>query len=350
MNFLSSRRVQSVLAAALIAAGITGISADTRAADPAPGPLTFIDTHAHPVRNVRRGTMLNADTVLRIMDAAGIAQTVFLPPPFSAAENRNYGLRELDSLTSGNPKRLAFVTGGDTLNPMVQTTPADNVSGSTRDVFVREAERIASSHAAGFGEFAAEHFSSGRGAQPYESVPPDHPLLLALADIAARTGMPIDLHMEAVTADMPTPDRLQGGPNATALHANIAALERLLTHNPEAKIVWAHAGWDLIGERTVDLMRTLLTQHPNLYMSVKIDRGGSPRTAPFDGDGKLRDGWLALLQDFPDRFLIGSDQFYDNDDTGRLDDARRFIDALPPALAHKIALDNPRRVYRGLGG
>ena len=33
-----------------------------------------------------------------------------------------------------------------------------------------------------------------------------HPLLLALADLAARYGMPIDLYMEAVPRDIPFPE------------------------------------------------------------------------------------------------------------------------------------------------
>ena len=99
----------------------------------------------------------------------------------------------------------------------------------------------------------------------FESTPPDHPLFLVLADIAADNDMPIDLHMEAVPQDMPTPPRFAlRGPNPSNLKENISALERLLDHNPRPRIIWAHAGWDNTGERTVRLMRSLLAKHPNL--------------------------------------------------------------------------------------
>jgi predicted TIM-barrel fold metal-dependent hydrolase len=168
-------------------------------------------------------------------------------------------------------------------------------------------------------------------------------LLLALADIAAPHGMPIDLHMEAIPQDMPFPRRR--GPNPETLKENISGLERLLVHNRNARIVWVHAGWDLTGERTVELMRSLLGKHSNLYMSVKIDAGGPRRTWPFGPDGGLRPGWLMMLRDFPDRFMIGSDQFFD-EGTERLTLARKFVDALPMEVARVVASENARRIYR----
>ncbi|HBA39007.1 MAG TPA: 5-oxo-L-prolinase, partial [Deltaproteobacteria bacterium] len=58
--------------------------------------------------------------------------------------------------------------------------------------------------------------------------------------------------------------------------------------------------------------------------------------------------WLALLKDFSGRFVIGSDQFFD-EGTERLARARRFIDALPPDLARLVARENAKQIYRLLG-
>jgi predicted TIM-barrel fold metal-dependent hydrolase len=170
-------------------------------------------------------------------------------------------------------------------------------------------------------------------------------LLLALADVAAQHGMPVDLHMEAVPQDMPLPARMARGQNPQSLKENISGFERLLAHNRSARIIWAHSGWDLTGERSVPLMRALLTKHSNLYMSVKIDPDGPQRNSPFTPGGELRSEWLALLREFPDRFLVGSDQFFD-ERTDRLALARKFVDALPPNLAQLVARDNAKRIYR----
>jgi len=157
--------------------------------------------------------------------------------------------------------------------------------------------------------------------------------------------MPIDLHMEAVPQDMPFPARRAAGRNPENLRENISGLERLLEHNRNARIVWAHAGRDLTRERTVPLMRSLLEKHPNLYMSVKLSARGPQYTSPFNQYDELRPGWLAMLREFPDRFLIGSDQFFDEEEPELLPLARKFIDALPPDLARQIARENAMRIY-----
>ena len=323
--------------------------------------ISIIDTHAHPFgspaahrddppgvrgRGARRGHSTSANEIVKVMDDFGVETTILLPPPFPPGHPGRYGLAELKPIVRERPDRLAFAAGGESLNSMLHDVSPENVTPRVAKEFRDEAETIANAGAAGYGEFATEHFSFGVGRHPYESARPDHPLLLLLADIAAEHDMPIDIHMEAVPQDMPMPPRFSGlGPNPASLKENISGLERLLAHNPKARIIWAHAGWDNTGERTVPLMRRLLNDHPNLYMSIKIDEHAPKRTSPFDPDGNLRPGWLALLHDFSDRFLIGSDEFFD-EAPQRLALVRRFVDALPPEIARRVANENARRVYR----
>jgi len=247
-----------------------------------------------------------------------------------------------------NPRRFAFVAGGESLNPMIHAVAPDKVTPEHVRRFRQEAAGIVAAGAVGFGELTSEHFSSGRGRHPYESTRPDHPLFLALADIAAQNAMPIDLHMEAVPQDMAMPDRMrERGTNPERLKENISGFERLLAHNRKARIVWAHCGWDLTGERTVPLMRSLLERHPNLYMSIKVDPSGTQHTSPLTPDGLLRPEWVALLRAFPDRFMIGSDQFFE-EGAGRLALARQLVDALPGDIVRLIASENAKQIY-GLG-
>ena len=93
-------------------------------------------------------------------------------------------------------------------------------------------------------------------------------------------------------------------------------------------------------------MRALLEKHPNLYMSVKSDNAGTPATAPFLPGGGLKPGWLTMLEAFPDRFVIGSDQFYDEPQIVRTYRARAFVDALPMEIARRIAYENIKHIYR----
>jgi predicted TIM-barrel fold metal-dependent hydrolase len=267
-------------------------------------------------------------------------------PPTSSERGGYYGAQELSKLVHDHPGRFAFTAGGESLNPMIQRTPPQDVTPDLRRQFERQAEAILQAGAAGFGELAVEHFSARIGDHPYESAPADHPLFFVLADIAAKAGVPIEVHMEAVPHDMPFPNpRFAGPPNPPAVRENITAFERLLDYNGAARIVWLHAGWDLSGDRTVQLMRSLLSRHPNLYMTIKSDRGGDPRSSPFAPGGGLKPAWVSLLRDFPDRFVIGSDQFL-GENPERIERARKIVDALPPELSRMIATDNVMRSYR----
>jgi predicted TIM-barrel fold metal-dependent hydrolase len=305
--------------------------------------VSIIDTHAHIMRNRRADPGRIAPGAIATMDAQNVELTILSPPPFPEGHRGLYGRSRLIPVVEKYPSRFSWVAGGESLNGLIHATPANEVTERAVHALEAEAEAIARDGALGFGEIAIEHLSSGRGGHPYESVPADHPLLLALVDVAARHGLPVDIHMEAVPQDMPSPNGAP--PNPERLPANIAAFERMLDHNRQATIIWAHAGWDLTFERTVPLMRSLLAQHPNLFMSVKVDPAGPQRTSPFGPDGSLRPGWLKMLSDFPDRFMIGSDQFYDEGDS-RVVAARHFVDALPSGLAEAIAHGNARRVYR----
>lgn len=217
--------------------------------------------------------------------------------------------------------------------------------------FEQKAREILSWGAVGFGEMAAEHFSLGGPTHPYETVPPHHPLLLLLADIAAQHGIPIDLHMEAVPEEMPLPERLSSPPNPRVLRPNIPAFERLLAHNRNAKIIWAHAGWDNTGRRTTALSAELLGRHPNLCMSLKVGRDSGPENRPVDGQRGIRAEWLELIQTFPDRFMIGSDQFYLSPRAPQRfprhpEATTGILAGLPPDLARRIGYENARRIFR----
>ena len=320
------------------------------------GGVSFIDAHTHLMRHAGRGLRhrgfadgmsetAGVSAALAVMNRFGVAAAILAPPPLPW-RNAEIISALMDAVLQ-NPTRFAFSAGGESLNSSIVDTPATSVTPEVLRRFEGEAEAIARTGAAAFGELAAEHFSSRSGNHPYESVSPDHPLLLALADIAAKYGMPIELHMEAVTRDMPFPvAEIAGPPNPATVHENIAAFERLLDHNRAARIVWVHAGWDLTGERTVPLMRRLLERHPNLYMTIKSDQHGTPATAPFLRDGGLKPGWLAMLQQFPDRFIVGSDQFYSDPETGRTDRARLLVDALPAGIVNRIASENVKHIYR----
>jgi uncharacterized protein (TIGR03067 family) len=316
----------------------------------------WIDVHTHLIgdRGDYRGAVAAA---LAAMDDAGIEKIVVMPPPHVSG-GRTWDLEAFLPVLAPRA-RFAFLGGGGTLNPMIQDTKPEAVDEAVRRRFEARAEEIMKHGAAGFGEITAHHLSHMSG-HPYESVDADHPLLRLLADVAARHGAVIDFHFDVVAEDMNAPAWLASPPNPPTLRANLPAFERLLAHNRRARIVWAHAGSDMLGWWTADLSRRLLSKHANLFMSLRLAPGRAPQNSAYTRDGVVRPEWLALFRDFPDRFVLGGDQFFVSP-TMRGEGpgvtfsqraplmrqrSRAFLAALPPDLARRIGADNAIRLYK----
>jgi len=364
------RRQFLALAAALVPIpAITDEKALRAAAD---ARVPWIDTHVHPL-GTKSGSMGGpkgrgaagpfgeagdaVDNAAAVMAGAGIERMFLLPPPqiYSGAQPLDYP--SFLGAARAHGAQFRFLGGGGTLNPLLQQAAGSTAvaEGAMRH-FSEEAETILREGALGFGEMAAHHLSLAPG-HPYESVPADHSLLLLLADVAARRDVPIDLHFDPVIEPMPRPEWAPAS-NPAELVPNFPAFERLLAHNRSARIVWAHAGSDNLGQWTVMLSRRMLDSHPNLFMSLRMVPGHAFENHPLTREGEIKPGWRRLLADFPDRFVIGGDQFFvDAGASGppalfasRAAPTRErtnlFLSLLPERLAHRIARENVARVYK----
>lgn len=316
------------------------------------GELQVIDAHSH-LNGKMPGGSADYDgavkSALERMDKLGIAKTIVMPPPMPDNFPGQYECEDLLPALEKHPGRFAFLGGGGSLNMMIQkSVRLGRTTDSVKKEFRARAEKIAAAGAVGFGEFTAEHLSMAPR-HPYEAAPPDHPLFLLLADIAAAKDLAMDFHMEALEKDLPVPAKYRNRRNPEKLRGNLAAFERLLAHNRGARIIWAHAGWDNTGQRTPALCRRLLESHSNLYMSIKLEEISLQATSPLE-KGRLKPEWLELFRAFPDRFVLGTDQFYTSPRVpfswaGRGQWVKVLLRQLPADLAQKIARDNVFRVF-----
>jgi hypothetical protein len=88
-------------------------------------------------------------------------------------------------------------------------------------------------------------------------------------------------------------------------------------------------------------------------MSFKISpRDSRPECMPIEQGAGLKEEWLQLIREHPDRFIIGTDQFYmsPRSPRGQIGPTRaepmnRFFSLLPPDLAIKVGQENPRRIF-----
>lgn len=300
------------------------------------------------------------------MEKFGVAKAVVFPPPFPRQGLFDYV--DYAPLLRRYPGRFGFLAGGGTLNPMLQQFRDPNTATpAVKQTFADQANRMLDDGAVGFGEMAALHLSLVPN-HPFERVSIEHPLFLSLAEIAGKRKAVIDLHMDAVAgASMKLPASLKSPPNPASIDGNIDAFDRFLSHDRDARIVWAHGGSDFTGNMTPSLIGSLMDRHPNLFMSLRPLPPQAARN-PFGlriynlmlTGGQLDSAWLALLRKHADRFVMGGDAFFlsasvneasplvalSRGNQPRLTAARMLLSKLPPMLARKIANENAARLYR----
>lgn len=320
--------------------------------------VPIIDVHAHLVPDPGldfRGAVQHA---LAIMDQFGVARTILMSPPRVLGIAQNHDTGQLRPAVEGQGDRFVLLAGGGTLNPKLhgKANPA-SVTRADLDAVIAEANTLIDGGALGFGEMSALHVSLSQQ-HGYTYVTADHPILLALADVAAARDVPIDLHMDALGSDSPPPKALAAFPNNPArFPATLAGLARLLAHNSRAKIVWAHAGTDHLGDLTPRVVGRLMDEHPNLFMSLKVSGPRAQVKNKLLDGARVDRGWLALLKRHSDRFVIGTDNFY----AGRLGRGPtmafsemveprmqitlRFLSLLPAAIANRIGHENAIKLY-----
>ena len=297
-----------------------------------------------------------ADHLVEMMDRAGVAKAIVMPPPQELNKTGAYTYHVLLGAIRKHPGRLYLAGGGGELFPLIQGTESAAVTPALRRRFEALCDEMIRDGARSFGEMAILHFSLGEN-HGFHQTPADHPLFLLLADIAARHNMPIDIHWEAVPQDQPLPQTLASRTaNPPTIQATIPGLERLLAHNRNTKIVLVHIGWDNTGHATIPLLKRLLDENPNLTYALKFVRR---EYEPFqrgnkfaDEDLRIRAEWVRFISDYSDRFVVGADEFVgvrrSSERRGpppSFDDTWNIIHQLPQGVRAKVGRENALRLY-----
>jgi hypothetical protein len=121
-------------------------------------------------------------------------------------------------------------------------------------------------------------------------------------------------------------------------HCDEEALLLLFSHNPKARIIWAHTGFSTPPARVAEL----LVKFPGLMGEL------SYRSGITANGGTVSPEWRDLFARYSDRFLIGSDTWinerwfsYD----GIMKAYREWLAQLPPDQAKRIASGNAEKLF-----
>jgi hypothetical protein len=152
-----------------------------------------------------------------------------------------------------------------------------------------------------------------------------------------------EFHLYGADADLPVPRRMVQLARQRGLflhaHSDIEAIERLFRQWPEARILWAHSGFE-----RPEKVREMLRKHGNLWCDLAF------RTDHARG-GKVDADWRAAFLEFPDRFMVGTDSFtperwhYIGEHASW---SRQWLADLPQDVAERIAWKNGETLFGGL--
>ncbi|HKA43036.1 MAG TPA: amidohydrolase family protein [Burkholderiales bacterium] len=180
----------------------------------------------------------------------------------------------------------------------------------------------------GFGELFVNNRNSNPNPAFRRKIAADAPTMRAMYQLAARHGGFLAMHMEA--------DR-----------DSLQQLDALASVEPRATLILSHCGvW-----ADAATMRAVLDKHPNIHCdlawrSPPVARGPQLAVrAIFDDSGAKQD-WLDLIEQKPDRFMIGTDA-YCCDYSQAIDGFRKGLLArLSPATLRKVAYENAQRLMK----
>ena len=152
-----------------------------------------------------------------------------------------------------------------------------------------------------------------------------------------------EFHLYGADADLPVPRRMieLAGQHGLILHAHsdADAVDRIFRQRPDARVLWAHSGFDRPAA-----VREVLRRHPTLMADLAFRSDMATGSA---ASGTTIDPeWRALFLEMPDRFMVGTDTFTPE----RLhyigphaDFSRAWLAGLPADVARRIAWENAER-------
>ena len=149
-----------------------------------------------------------------------------------------------------------------------------------------------------------------------------------------------EYHVYGADADLPVVRRVVQLAREHKLflhsHSDAEAIERQFRQDPEARILWAHGGFD-----SPDKVREMLRKHKNLWCDLAFRSDHATM-------GKVDAAWREAFLEFPDRFMVGTDTFTPERWFYVVEHARwsrQWLADLPPEVAERIAWKNGEALF-----
>lgn len=150
-----------------------------------------------------------------------------------------------------------------------------------------------------------------------------------------------EFHVFGADAELPTMRRMVELAKRCNLilhaHSDADAVDRLFRLDPEARVLWAHSGFDRPAK-----VAEMLAKHPRLWTELAF-------RSEHAAGGTLDPDWRALMLAWPDRIMVGTDTFTPERWHYVVEHAewsRRWLAQLPRDVAEKIGWRNAEALLR----
>ena len=150
-----------------------------------------------------------------------------------------------------------------------------------------------------------------------------------------------EFHLFGAEAELPVPRRMVALAKERQYllhaHSDVDAITRLFVQWPEARVLWAHSGFE-----QPTAIREQLRRHPRLWCDLAY-RSEHASGATVDA------AWRGLFEEFADRFMVGTDTFTPERwhyIGPHARSARQWLASLPEALAEKLAWRNAETLLK----
>lgn len=151
-----------------------------------------------------------------------------------------------------------------------------------------------------------------------------------------------EFHIFGNDADLPNMRRVVALAKQYGLflhsHSDSAAVEWHFKQDPDARVLWAHSGFE-----NPENVRAMLRKYKNLWCDLAF-------LTSHASSGKVNPAWRAVFLEFPDRFMVGTDSFTPERLHYIVEHARwsrQWLADLPKEVAEQIGYKNGERLFGG---
>jgi Tat protein secretion system quality control protein TatD with DNase activity len=296
------------------------------------GQFPIVDAHAHI------GGSFKWTTIIEAMDKNGVSKQIVMARAYPGKDDSDLPGDDqmVLKLAEAYPGRFYPLVGMQ--RPLLTGAQKWITLDADIEALIRQTEsKIASRKFFGIGEFIVRHWAYSPGIHAEQDNPIYSELMRRFSVLAAKYDVPMVIHME-------------GYPTL------VDDFSRLIKENPGTRYVWAHNG----GRSKAEVIRSLLSRFQNLFCDLggmtNVTTGygsGWPRKEAFtsliERDGVLFPEMKSLYEEFPDRFMVGTDvahapamRFYE----GRVRRFRELLEQLGPEARAKIGEQNALRIFK----